>query len=261
MKHQLRSGKLRSFLYFKYIVEVMATKAHRKDNKVLLSLIVIANNMNPLGKLGSNIRYLTKEEQKYVIDNIQPEGVDISKLTESIESFKQNVLTLDFIHGLFDGDGNITVSLSNSSSSKLVEKSRISVNISFTIVQDVHNISLLDELKMYFNNKGNIYKLSNNCSIYKVGSRSDLMSAIIPKMAGKESRESLKDCSIEALNLPLMKYNKIFYISKILEYSFVDLRNNKEILNEIVRLSYYVIKNADNLTLEEYVKEMDKKFI
>ena len=136
MKHQLRSGKLQSFLYFKYIVEVMATKAHRKDNKVLLSLIVIANNMNPLGKLGSNVRYLTKDEQKYVIDNIQPEGVDISKLIESIENFQQNELTSDFIHGLFDGAGNITVSLSNSS--------RISVNVSLTIVQVVHNISLLD---------------------------------------------------------------------------------------------------------------------
>jgi hypothetical protein len=28
MKHQLRSGKLLSFLYFKYIVEVMSTRAH-----------------------------------------------------------------------------------------------------------------------------------------------------------------------------------------------------------------------------------------
>jgi hypothetical protein len=239
----------------------MATKAHRKDNKVLLSLIVLANNMNPLGKLGSNIRYLTKEEQKYVVENIQPEGVDISKLTESIESFKQNELTLDFIHGLFDGDGNITVSILKASSSKLVEKNRISVNMSYTIVQDVHNLSLLDELKRYFNNIGNIYKLSNNCSIYKVGSRSDLMSVIIPKMSGKESRESMKNCSIEELKLPLMKYNKIFYISKILDYSFVDLRNNKEILDEIIRLSYYVIKNSDNLTLEEYVKEMDRKSI
>jgi hypothetical protein len=80
-------------------------------------------------------------------------------------------------------------------------------------------------------------------------------------MSGKESRESMKNCSIEELKLPLMKYNKIFYISKILDYSFVDLRNNKEILDEIIRLSYYVIKNSDNLTLEEYVKEMDRKSI
>ena len=56
-----------------------------------------------------------------------------------------------------------------------------------------------------------------------------------------------------------MIYNKIFFISKILDYSFVGLNNYKEILNEIIRLSYYVIKNADNLTLEKYIEEMDKK--
>jgi hypothetical protein len=65
--------------------------------------------MNLLGKLGNKIRHLTGEEQKYVINNVQPEGVDISKLTESIQNFKQSKLTLDFIHGLFDGDGNISV--------------------------------------------------------------------------------------------------------------------------------------------------------
>jgi len=58
--------------------------------------------MNPLGKLGNKVRLLTPGEQKYVIDNVQPEGVDISALTESIENFKQNELTLDFMHGLFE---------------------------------------------------------------------------------------------------------------------------------------------------------------
>jgi len=58
--------------------------------------------MNPLGKLGNKIRYLTPDEQNYVINNVQPEGVDISKLTESIQNFKQNKLTLGFIQGLFE---------------------------------------------------------------------------------------------------------------------------------------------------------------
>ena len=104
MKYQLRSGKLLSFLHFKYIVETMATKAHVEDKQIFLSLVVIASNMNPLGKLGNKIRYLKPEQQHYVINNIQPEGVNISKLTESIANFKSNPLTLDFLHGLFDSN-------------------------------------------------------------------------------------------------------------------------------------------------------------
>jgi len=41
-----------------------------------------------------------------VINNIQPEGVDISKLTDSIDNFKANPLTLDFVHGLFESNTN-----------------------------------------------------------------------------------------------------------------------------------------------------------
>jgi hypothetical protein len=100
MKHQLRSGKLLSFLHFKFILEFMATKKHINNRKNLLSLIVIASHLNPLGKMGTNIKYLKPEEQQYVINNIQPEGVDKSKLNESITNFKQNPLTVDFINGL-----------------------------------------------------------------------------------------------------------------------------------------------------------------
>jgi len=65
--------------------------------------------------------------------------------------------------------------------------------------------------------------------------------------------------NIEELKLPLIKYNKIYFTYKILEYGFVNLSENKLVLNEIIRLSYYVIKNSDNLTLELYAKEMNRK--
>ena len=52
------------------------------------------------------IRYLNPEEQHYVINNIIPEGLDISKLTESIANFKPNPLTLDYVHGLFESNTN-----------------------------------------------------------------------------------------------------------------------------------------------------------
>jgi len=220
---------------------------------------VIASHINPLGKLGSKIKYLTPEEQKYVIDNVQPEGVDISKLTESIQNFKQNKLTLDFIHGLFDGDGSLSVYF-NSSTSKL------SVRFGFTIVQDSHNLELLNEIKSYFNDTGGIYVINKNCSIYKVGSKSDLISVILPKMTNKESLEWVKDpqlaieeVSSSELSLPLIKYNKIIYSCKILELLSKGL--NKENTNEIIMLSYYVRQEFGDITLEEYVEKVKQKYL
>jgi len=271
MKYHLRSGKLLSFLHFKYIVEVMSTRAHWNNKKILLSLIVIASNMNPLGKLGNKIKYLTHEEQHYVINNIQPEGVDISKLTESIQNFKQNKLTLDFIYGLFDGDGSLSVFFVKSSSSVRLEDiegpdpSKLSVGISFTIVQDVHNLSLLNEIKSYFNGLGGIYKINTNCSIYKVGSKSALISVILPKMANKESIEWVNntqgviDLDPSELNLPLLKYNKIYYSLKILKRLSGGL--NKENMNEIIQFSYYVRQESDNITLEEYIEKVKRKYL
>ena len=259
MKHQLRSGKLLSFLHFKYIATVMSTRAHWNNKKMLLSLIVLASHLNPLGKLGNKIRFLSPEEQNYVINNIQPEGVDISKLTESIQIFKQNKLTLEFIHGLFDGDGGLSLSLLNPRKAK-GDNNIITVKPNFTIVQDLHNISLLDELKIYFNDKGYIHKLSNNCSIYSTGSKSDLITVILPKMVGKEANDLLNKYSIHELNLPLIKYNKIYYAYKILELDLLGLKN-EQALNDVIVLLYNIINNTRGLTLEQYADEMKRKLI
>ena len=105
MKYHLRGEKLLSFLRFKYILEVASLKVHLKNKDIFLSLLVIAGQIQPTAKLGNKIRYLNPEQQYYVINNIIPEGVDISKLTESIDNFKRgatNSLTLDFVHGLFE---------------------------------------------------------------------------------------------------------------------------------------------------------------
>jgi len=234
--------------------------------------------MNPLGKLGNKVRLLTPEEQKYVINNVQPEGIDISKLTESIKNFKQNELTLDFIHGLFDGDGGLSVYFVDSSSpsedkscppAEEARSTQLSVGFSFTIVQDIHNLSLLHEIKSFFNNKGGVYKINDNCSIYKSGSKPDLISVILPKMANKKSIDWVKDGAVSLassdLSLPLLKYNKIYYSSKILEIlESSSLKRggglNKNI-NEIIMLSYYISQESDNITLEKYVEKVKLKFL
>lgn len=78
-----------------------------KNKDIFLSLLVIAGQIQPTAKLGNKIRYLNPEQQYYVINNIIPEGVDISKLTESIDNFKPNSLTLDFVHGYFETNTNL----------------------------------------------------------------------------------------------------------------------------------------------------------
>lgn len=222
-----------------------------------MSLIVVAGNMNPLGKLGNKIRYLTPAEQNYVIKNVQPEGVDISKLTESINNFKPNKLTLDFIKGLFDGDGGLSVSLVHFREGKS-DNNIISVRPKFTIVQDSHNISLLNEVKTYFNDIGFIHKLSNNCSIYNSGSKPDLISVIFPMMAGKQANDLLTNYNIDELELPLVKYNKIYYANKILELDTFGIKDEKG-LNDVVKLLYNIIKNTGGLTLEQYRDEVKHK--
>lgn len=59
------------------------------------------------------------------------------------------------------GDGSLSVSLSASTN-----ENWIIAKATFTIVQDIYNLSLLQELKEYFNDKGAIRELKSKCSIY-----------------------------------------------------------------------------------------------
>lgn len=260
IKYQLKSGKLYSFLCFKYILEVMASKAHVNNKPVLLNLIVIASNMNPLGKIGNSVRYLDKEEQKFIENNIMTIPEMSKDLQENIDKFVSNSLTLEYLHGLIDGDGNITVYLVPHTN---VDKDiKYSIGCSFTIVQDIHNLSLLEEIKKYFNNVGSILNISNNCVLYKVSSKIDLLNTILPKLTNIGNIEDISDGSPEdpgrvlpARSLPLIKYNKFFYTWKILNSCPVGTIQQKHIFDNIIKWLYYVSKHSDTIELKEYLKK------
>ena len=239
----------------------MRSKAHVNNPKILLSLIVIASNLNPLGKLGNKIRYLKPEEQSYVVNNIQPEGVDISKLKDSIQNIQKNPLSLDFIQGLFDGDGNLTVYLVGVKSENSGEDKfyKVTMRSAYTIVQDVHNLSLLNEIMSYFSNVGGIYKLNDKFSIYKVGSITELTSTILPIMANKESIGLVKD---HYEGLPFMKHNKIYYTCRILELLSKEggLLNEKS-FKKLMEYTYYVIRNSEKMTLKQYIESVKNKHL
>ena len=88
----------------------------------------------------------------------------------------------------------------------------MSIDYTFTKVQDIHNLSLLQEIKSFFNNIGGIYKLSKIYSIYKRGSRSDLISKILSIMVNKQSIELVKD---PYDGLPIIKYKIIYCCCKM----------------------------------------------
>ena len=70
----------------------------------------------------------------------------------------------------------------------------------------------------------------------------------------------LNNYSIDELNLPLVKFNKIYYTYLILNYKKAELDlKNKQVHNDIIRLSYFVFNNTKGLTLEQYKKLVENK--
>lgn len=142
-----------------------------------------------------------------------------------------------------------------------------SIGFSFTIVQDVHNLSLLDEIKSYFGDRGGVYKISDQCNIYKAGSKLDLKSVVLPKMSNKNPtdwgpyQEGAADLAPSGLRLPMLKYNKIYYSYKILELLGSSGRLNKENMNEAIALSYYIRQESDNITLEKYIGKVKESLL
>lgn len=249
MKYHLRSGKLISFLKFKYIVDVMLTRAHWNNKDVFLSLIVISSQINPLGKLGNNTRYLTLDQQKYVVEGKHPEGVNVSALDSMIKSFKCNPLNIDFLNGLIDGDGNISVSF-------VKLKNVIHTSFNFTIIQDIHNLQLLEEIRSYFG-VGHIYTLNKNCSIFKTGSVSDLGKIILPKLGIiPQDVKGLHHITYSnKVIIPIIKRDKFLHSARIVDLL---LNSNNPNIKEIMIHSYYVSREWYNKKLNNYL--LDLKF-
>lgn len=243
----------------------MKAKIHLKNKLELLSLVVIASHLNPLGKIGNNVRYLNPVEQGYVINNIQPAGIDTSDLENNLKNFKSNPLSLGFIHGLFDGDGSLSVSLLK------MKNTLVKARPSFVIVQDIHNISLLNEVKMFFYDVGAVYEMNDKYALYKASDVKDLMYTILPIISGKhinssniassysleESFDSIDSCEISDLSLPLIKYDKIYYTAKMLKANLISI-NTESDLNHMISLSYKVFYNKHGISLEQYIEKIKK---
>ena len=87
-------------------------------------------------------------------------------------------------------------------------------------------------------------------------------------MVNKESLDWV-DCSqknvdidlISKLNLPLLKYNKIYYSCKILKLLSNGYKINKENRDKIIEWSYYIRDESDNTSLEKYIENFKQKWL
>lgn len=176
-KYQLRSNKYESYLKFKFIVNKLSMLTHLKDKSYDISnLINIIITMNPLNK---NLRYIKLNNSNLINDNNNLNN--LNNLNLNLKTLDSNIinkesLTIDFINGLFDADGNIAIYFSKYKLNKII------IRLTYSIVQDIYNESLLYEIKNYFNNIGNIYKIGDKYSRYDVKSIKNIKDILLPKI-------------------------------------------------------------------------------
>lgn len=281
LKYQLKSEKFNSFIMFKIICNKLNNKEHLnliknknikynkliKDNNpnviftskfkeslsnirfniIKLYLINLAYNINPLSnnrKLKSRenlLKFLNKDERLIVLS--KDLNYELLIKQEIIKYKNNDKINIDFIKGLIDGDGSITTYITN----------ELSLRVDFSITQDIHNISLLYEIKEFFNNVGNISDLKCNAFRYDIRSRHDILNEFIPKFNNNYSN---------GINNNVRLF-KIKYMIKLLE--FINNNNssiikNKEQLIKVSKLMYWIFNNVNNLTLNQYINFMLNKF-
>lgn len=173
-RHPLSHGKLKAYLVFKEVVQRMLNKEHLKLEG-LLEIIEISYFINKATSLR------TSESKEKLISFLKdqhgllPNFFFKSETNEEIVPFSPNLLSLDFVVGLIDGDGSFNVSFQH--------KPYRRVRASFTVVQETSCRELLNELKTFFG-CGNVYDLPSAASRYQVENVDLILNNILPKLNG-----------------------------------------------------------------------------
>lgn len=271
-ENQVKKDKLINYIKWKFIVEKLLTIDNRfrwfsydlenDYNKLMFDLIIISINMNSNVKPSINVKQFTLKDQKRILNNELS-----SKILEELNNYILNYnykkdLNIDFINGLFDSDGWITLRLS--SRSKL--KNSIFIGCDYGIVLDLLNKELLLDIKSFFNNVGVINERTDEKSVSYLVAKTKLISDILPKIYNVSNYLDI----LENKNSkgPIIKDNKIKVILKILglyeEYKKINkIEKDKRnlILEKILILSYEIreinLKNKESLN--DYLIRMRKK--
>lgn len=258
-KHQVRSNKYMSFLKFKLLVNILYIYKPKYPSNLWLYCMLLKTELNPLTKLSTQLRYLTQhqiediknkripnfEELKNSIDlNIYKELKELKTDYNEVEIPNSKPITKDFINGIIDGDGSISVSLKKTLNNVII------IEITLEIIQDSYNKSLLNEIKIFLNNKGNIrpHKTQNSISYFLT--KKDLKS-VLPKLLNNIN--NLDWTELEGPNIKLYKFYNVLKIYNILEKEKL---NNYQTQNIILNYNYNIIKNPSKLSLIDYKKKV-----
>jgi hypothetical protein len=163
----------------------MLRKEHYNKD-ILLKIINLSYNMNPLSKNNEKrmeiLRYLNKSEIELCINDID---ILYKKLiNKELKNHPINELNMNFIQGLFEGDGSISIYYPKSNQ----------IRLTFSIVQDIYNIELLKELEIYFN-CGKIYNITDKAIRYDIKSIKEIKEKVIPQF-----NNIIKTLKLEKLN-------------------------------------------------------------
>lgn len=274
-ENQVKKDKLTNYIKLKFIVEKLLTIDNRfrwfsydlenDNNKLMFDLIIISINMNNHVKPSINLKQFTLKDQKRILNN------ELSlKILEELNNYILNYnykkdLNIDFINGLFDSDGWITLRLS--SRSKL--KNSIFIGCDYGIVSDLLNKELLYDIKSFFNNVGIIRERTDEKSVSYLVAKTECISEILPKIYNVSNYWKILDNNNNNKTKgPIIKDNKIKVILKIFglyeEYKKINkIEKDKRnlILEKILILSYEIreinLKNKESL--DDYLIRMREK--
>lgn len=237
LKYDLRSNKHKKVLILEYILKILNLNLHLKNDNILLSLIILSKNLSKSKSKSNNIKYLNKQQQFIVNNNIYDNSIInyINELNLKINNYIPTDINLDYINGLFDGNGNISINLDNKY-----------INLTYSIIQDNSELLLLNNIKKYYNNIGYIYKINNTSLKWETKNIHDISKYIINKI-------------IVNNNFPLIKEYKFKHLINILnllnnEYK-INSNNELDVLKEL----YLIIDNKKQLSFEEFIRKIKEK--
>lgn len=235
LQYQIYDNKFKNFIIFKIICEKIINKEHyissNNNNKTLYYLLNSAYNMNNKKNKKELLRYLNEEKRNIVLNK---ELYYQNLIDSNINQYQNFQLNIDFIKGLFDGNGNIILYLTN--------KSQIRLN--FNIITEMN---LLELILKYFDNKGNIYK-----GKYEIKSIINIYNHILPKF---NNFENGIDYNIKLYKLKLIK--------ELIDWMFknnINKINNSDQLMKYINYNYKIFKNPRNLTFEQYKNQIFELF-
>nr|YP_008475213.1 hypothetical protein [Wickerhamomyces mucosus]AGS44509.1 hypothetical protein [Wickerhamomyces mucosus] len=265
-KHQVRGNRYYSYLKFKLLIKILKYEYIEYKSDLWLFCILLTTKINPNVSLNKQINYLSLEEQNIIKSNKIPKGINIENLIklycpelESIDLLnnKSEVnnsqpLTKEFINGLFDGNGSLSLRLSP------IKNNKLGFKVAFKIIQDDLNDHILKELLKFFNNKGSIIKHKTEKNIsYLCYNRTELINNIIPNMLNIKNllNSNIDWYNIKGPNIKLYKLYNFIEICKLLENNNL---NDTNILDKVILLIYNTKKNSAGLTYNQFKENLLK---